>query len=66
MEFYYVITIYLRQFQRGKTEYIYRKIVKEAAEDPKKDYLVIVPEQFTNADTETAGKAFFKPCHHEY
>ncbi|MFR2033884.1 MAG: PD-(D/E)XK nuclease family protein [Agathobacter sp.] len=31
----------------GKTEYIYRKIVKEAAEDPKKDYLVIVPEQFT-------------------
>ena len=31
----------------GKTEYIYRKIVKEAAEDPKKNYLVIVPEQFT-------------------
>ena len=31
----------------GKTEYIYRKLVKEAAEDPKKNYLVIVPEQFT-------------------
>ncbi len=31
----------------GKTEYIYRKIVKEAAEHPKKNYLVLVPEQFT-------------------
>lgn len=31
----------------GKTEYIYRKVVKEAGKHPKKNYLVIVPEQFT-------------------
>lgn len=31
----------------GKTEYIYRHIVSEAGEHPKKNYLVIVPEQFT-------------------
>ena len=31
----------------GKTEYIYQKIVKQATEHPKKNYLVIVPEQFT-------------------
>lgn len=31
----------------GKTEYIYREIVKQAAAHPKKNYLVIVPEQFT-------------------
>lgn len=31
----------------GKTEYVYRQIVAEAGEHPKKNYLVIVPEQFT-------------------
>lgn len=31
----------------GKTEYIYEKIVKEAALLPKKNFLVVVPEQFT-------------------
>ena len=31
----------------GKTEYIYDRLVKEAGEHPKKNYLVIVPEQFT-------------------
>ena len=31
----------------GKTEYMYGKIVKEAALHPKKNYLVVVPEQFT-------------------
>ena len=31
----------------GKTEYIYDKVVKEAGLHPNKDYLVIVPEQFT-------------------
>lgn len=31
----------------GKTEYLYRQLVKEAGEHPKKNYLVIVPEQFT-------------------
>jgi ATP-dependent helicase/nuclease subunit B len=31
----------------GKTEYIYRQIVAEAGEQIKKNYLVIVPEQFT-------------------
>ena len=31
----------------GKTEYMYQKIVEEAANHPKKNYLVIVPEQFT-------------------
>lgn len=31
----------------GKTEYIYGKIVREAGLNPDKNYLVIVPEQFT-------------------
>lgn len=31
----------------GKTEYIYRQTAKEAALHPRKNYLVIVPEQFT-------------------
>lgn len=31
----------------GKTEYMYGAIVREAAKHPKKNYLVIVPEQFT-------------------
>lgn len=31
----------------GKTEYIYGRIVKEAGLHPDKNYLVIVPEQFT-------------------
>ncbi len=31
----------------GKSEYIYRKITKEAAKNITKNYLVIVPEQFT-------------------
>ena len=31
----------------GKTEYIYRETAKEASCNPKRNYLVIVPEQFT-------------------
>ena len=31
----------------GKTEYMYQQVVKEAAEHPRKNYLVVVPEQFT-------------------
>ncbi|MBO5372404.1 MAG: helicase-exonuclease AddAB subunit AddB [Lachnospiraceae bacterium] len=31
----------------GKTHTIHKKILKEAAQNPKKNYLVIVPEQFT-------------------
>ena len=31
----------------GKTEYLFNHIVKEAAVHPEKDYLVLVPEQFT-------------------
>ncbi len=31
----------------GKSQYIYKKIVDEAREDIRKNYLVIVPEQFT-------------------
>ncbi len=31
----------------GKSEYIYKQIVEEASLNQKKDYLVIVPEQFT-------------------
>ena len=31
----------------GKTEYMYQQVVKEAAKNPRKDYLVVVPEQFT-------------------
>lgn len=31
----------------GKTEYMYQRIVEEAGKYPKKNFLVIVPEQFT-------------------
>lgn len=31
----------------GKTEYIFRRVTKEAEEHPDKTYLVLVPEQFT-------------------
>ena len=31
----------------GKTEYMYQQVVKEAAEHPRQNYLVVVPEQFT-------------------
>ena len=31
----------------GKSHYLYNYIVKEAMENPKRNYLVIVPEQFT-------------------
>ena len=31
----------------GKTEYVYRQLVEEAGQNPKKNYLVVVPEQFT-------------------
>ena len=31
----------------GKTAYMYQQLVEEAAKNPKKDYLVVVPEQFT-------------------
>lgn len=31
----------------GKSEYIYKKITQEAAKNITKNYLVIVPEQFT-------------------
>lgn len=31
----------------GKTEYLFRQVVTEAGQNPKKDYLVLVPEQFT-------------------
>ena len=31
----------------GKSSYLYKQILKEAQENPKQNYLVIVPEQFT-------------------
>lgn len=31
----------------GKTAYMYQQLADEAAQNPKKDYLVVVPEQFT-------------------
>lgn len=31
----------------GKTEYLYRMLMEEAVQNPKKNYLVVVPEQFT-------------------
>ena len=31
----------------GKSHYIYEKIIQESMEHPERNYLVIVPEQFT-------------------
>ena len=31
----------------GKTEYMYQQVVKQAQANPRKNYLVVVPEQFT-------------------
>ena len=31
----------------GKSYYIYQKIIRESIQNPKKQYLVLVPEQFT-------------------
>lgn len=31
----------------GKSRYVYRKILEEAMRHPEKNYLIIVPEQFT-------------------
>ncbi len=50
----------------GKTEYIYRKIVKRGGRRSKEGLSCYRAGTVYNADTETAGKAFFKPCHHEY
>ena len=36
----------------GKSRYAYEKILAEAARHPEKNYLIVVPEQFTIADTE--------------
>ena len=31
----------------GKSHYIYEKIIRESVEHPERNYLMIVPEQFT-------------------
>lgn len=31
----------------GKSHYLYEKVIKESLENPKKNYIIIVPEQFT-------------------
>lgn len=41
------LKFYLGNSGGGKTEYMYQQVVKEAAQNPRKDYLVVVPEQFT-------------------
>ncbi len=33
----------------GKTHYLYERVIKEAMDNPKRNYIVIVPEQFTMA-----------------
>ena len=37
----------------GKTKYMFEQIVREAGKHPAKNYLVIVPEQFTLATQQT-------------
>ena len=31
----------------GKSYYLYNKIIQQSIENPKKQYLILVPEQFT-------------------
>ena len=40
----------------GKTEYLFRQVVTEAGQNPKKDYLVLVPEQFTMETQQTENE----------
>ena len=37
----------LWEFGAGKSRYAYEKILAEAARHPEKNYLIVVPEQFT-------------------
>lgn len=50
----------------GKSYYIYQKIIRESIQNPKKQYLVLVPEQFTNADTERTGPMASKKRNFKY
>ena len=49
----------------GKSRYAYRKILEEAMRHPEKNYLIIVPEQFTMQNTKgtrviASGGRYFK------
>ncbi len=46
----------------GKSTYIYKKITAEAAESPRSNYFVIVPEQYTMETQKTLVKASKRGC----
>ena len=50
----------------GKSNYIYNKIIQESMENPDRQYLVLVPEQFYHADSEGTGHAPSQERDHEY
>ena len=41
------LLLYLGGSGSGKSECMYRQIIRESAEDPGKSFLVLVPEQFS-------------------
>ena len=43
----YESAVYYGKFGAGKSRYAYEKILAEAARHPEKNYLIVVPEQFT-------------------
>ena len=48
----------------GKTEYIYERLVRQAGEHPKKNYLVIVPVY--DADPAETGGTCTESCNYEH
>ncbi len=49
----------------GKSHYLYQQIVNESMEHPEKNYLVLVPEQFT-MQTQRFMCGTSERRHHEY
>ncbi len=50
----------------GKSYYIYQKIIRESIQNPKKQYLVLVPEQFTMQAPERTGPDASKKRNFKY
>ena len=39
----------------GKSHYLYTHIIEESMKNPDRNYIVVVPEQYTNGNSEKTG-----------